>query len=68
LVIGSGLLQGEWAERQIALTSKLTRSPVVARMADRTAAVVKLTLTLTLMGHNLAKTGTPLKRAHYEAK
>jgi len=27
-------------------------------MADRTAQVVKLTLTLALMGHNLAKTGT----------
>jgi len=32
-----------------------TRSPAVARMADRTAPVVKLTLTLTLTGHNLAK-------------
>ena len=31
-------------------------------MADRTAPVIKLTLTLTLTGHNLAKTGTsPLK-------
>jgi len=37
-------------------------------MADRTAPVVKLTLTLTLTGHNLAKTGTPSKRADYEAK
>jgi len=27
-------------------------------MADRTAPVVKLTLTLTLTSHNLAKTGT----------
>jgi len=35
-----------------------TRSPAVATMANRTAAVVKLTLTLTLTGHNLAKTGT----------
>ena len=35
-----------------------TRSPAVARMTDRTASVVKLTLTLTLTGHNLAKTGT----------
>jgi len=35
-----------------------TRSPLVARMADRTAPVVKLTLTLNLTGHNLAKTGT----------
>jgi len=35
-----------------------TRSPAVARMADRTAPVVKLTLTLTLTGHNLAKTST----------
>ena len=33
-----------------------TRSPAVARMADGTAPVVKLILTL--MGHNLAKTGT----------
>jgi len=33
-----------------------TRSPAVARMADHTAPVVKLTLALT--GHNLAKTGT----------
>ena len=31
------------------LTSKLTRSPAVARMADRSAPVVKLTLTLTLI-------------------
>ena len=32
-------------------------------MADHTAQVVKLTLTLTLMGHNLAKTGAfPLNR------
>jgi len=49
-------------------------------MADHTAPVVKLALTLMLrwrlgachdgrMGHNLAKTGTsPLKQAHYEAK
>jgi len=43
-----------------------TRSPAIARMADRTAPVIKLTLNLT--GHNLAKTGTPLKWAHYEAK
>jgi len=35
------------SERQIALTSKLTRSPGVARMADCTAPVIKLTLTLT---------------------
>jgi len=33
-----------------------TRSPAVARMADRTSPVIKLTLTQT--GHNLAKTGT----------
>jgi len=47
-----------------------TRSPAVARMANRTAPVVKLTLTLTLTvtGHNLAKQALPLKRAHYEAK
>jgi len=46
-----------------------TRSPVVASMADHTAPVVKLTLTLTLKGHNLAKTRHfPLKRANYEAK
>jgi len=37
---------------------KQTRSPAIARMADRTAPVVKLTITLTLMGHNLAKTDT----------
>ena len=36
----------------------ITRSPAVARMADRNAPVIKLTLTLTLVGHNLAKTGT----------
>jgi len=35
---------------------EITRSPAVARMADRTAPVVKLTLILA--GHNLAKTGT----------
>jgi len=35
-----------------------TRSPAVARMADCTAQVVKLTLTLTVMDHNLAKIGT----------
>jgi len=40
-----------------------TRSPAVARMADRTASVVKRTPTITPMGHNLAKTGTsPLNR------
>ena len=42
--------QGDLAlrpERQVALTTKLTTSPAVARMADRTAPVVKLTLTLT---------------------
>ena len=57
----------KWDRRQLnsistyALVSDaLTRSPAVARMADRTAPVVKLTLTLTLTltGHNLAKTGT----------
>jgi len=32
-----------------------TRSPAVARMADHTAPVIKLTLTLTLTGHSLAK-------------
>jgi len=49
--------------------SKTIRSPAVASMADRTAQVVKLALTLTLMGHNLAKTGIfLLKRARYEAK
>jgi len=32
-----------------------TRSPAVGRMADRNAPVVKLTFTLTLAGHNLAK-------------
>jgi len=36
----------------------MIRSPAVARMADPTAPVVKLTLTLSLTGHNLAKTGT----------
>ena len=45
-----------------------TRSPAVARMANRTAPVIKLTLTLILTGHNLAKKHFPLKRAHYEAK
>ena len=35
-----------------------SRSPAVDRMADRTAPVVKLTLTLTLLRHILAKTGT----------
>jgi len=34
-------------------------SPAVARMADRTARVVKLTLTLTLAGHNLQKQALP---------
>jgi len=41
---------------QLILRKIITRSPAVARMADRTAPVVKLTLTLT--GHNLPKTGT----------
>jgi len=45
-----------------------TGSPAVARMADPTVPVIKLTLILTLTAHNLAKTGTSLKRAHYEAK
>jgi len=35
----------------------VTRSPAVARMADCTAPVIKLTLILTLTGHNPAKTG-----------
>ena len=37
---------------------KGTKSPAVARMADTTALVVKLTLILTPTVHNLAKTGT----------
>jgi len=38
-------------------------------MADLTAPVLKLILTLTLPGHNLAKKqALPLKRAHYQAK
>jgi len=37
----------------------VTRSPAVARMADRTAPVVKLTLILTLTGHNVAKRAFP---------
>jgi len=36
-------------------TDYYTRCPAVARMADHTAPVVKLTLTLTLTAHNLAK-------------
>jgi len=35
-----------------------TRSPAVARMADSTVPVTKLTLILTLTVHNLGKTGT----------
>ena len=55
------------AEVQMNIT--ITRSPAVARMADHTAPVVKLTLTLILPGHNLGKNRHfPLKRAHYEAK
>ena len=40
------------------LDQKNTRSPAVARMADRTALVVKLTLALTVTRHNLAKACT----------
>jgi len=38
--------------------TRTSRSPAVARMADRTAPVIGLTLTLTLTSHNVAKTGT----------
>jgi len=47
---------------------ELTRSSAVAGMADHTAPIVKLTLTLNLTGDNLAKQALPLKGAHYEAK
>ena len=40
-----------------------TGSPAVARMADPTVPVIKLTLILTLPAHNLAKKALPLKRA-----
>ena len=51
-----GLLAQPWYWPRLRPPLGKTRSPAVARMADHTAPVVKLALTLT--GHNLAKTGT----------
>jgi len=52
-----------------------TRSPAIARMADRAASVVKNNPRWRLgarhggrRGHNLSKQALPIKRAHYEAK
>jgi len=49
--MGAGLVFITFCDMQVA-----TRSPAVARMADRIAPLVKLTVTIT--SHNLAKTGT----------
>jgi len=49
-----------WTSQKHTSSTRLhtNKKPVVARMADRTAPVVKLTFTVTLTGHNLAKTVT----------
>jgi len=58
---------GAWCRMMEA--QKITRSPAVARMADRTASVVKLTLPLNGPWRNFwQKQALSLKRAHYEAK